>query len=192
MLAILFVMILILTSILFNIFVKKFKIKKIYYIISIILPSICLLYTRWYVIEFLLFLIIFEILTILSFVDIKYLEIDGKSYSFILIPSIVQFLFFSKSYLLGILSVLLVYFTFWIFDKMVGIEQLGGADVKIILILSLYFSASDIFSFIMYSFGISLLIFLILALKNKTFKDIKVPMIVAINISFFIQKAFLI
>ena len=58
------------------------------------------------------------------------------------------------------------------------------------LILSFYYPATDIFSFVIVTFGISTILFIIYAIKEKGIKNVQVPMIVGIAISFFLQEAF--
>lgn len=173
--------------------INKFPIKKWKHLISIILPFLLLLYTNIYTIEFYIFLLILEILIILAFTDLKYLEIDGNSYWILIILSIVYFinnLYLGINIEYVILSPIFMYVIFWIFDKVIGIENLGGADVKIILILSFYYPATMIFSFMVYMFLVSLILFLFMAIKQRSIKNIQIPMIVSICISFFIQRAF--
>lgn len=172
--------------------INKFPIKKIWHISSIIIPTLCILYTGFYNFEFFLFCAILEILIILAFTDIKHFEIDKNSYWLLMLFCAIKPIFFTVNLLDFALSPLIVYGCFWIFDKIWGIEKLGGADVKILLILSFYYPAKDIFSFVIWAFLICTIIFLFLMIIKRKIKNIKVPMIVGFAVSFFIQEAFLI
>ena len=85
-----------------------------------------------------------------------------------------------------------IYLCFWVFDIFLGIEKLGGADVKIMLILSFYYPSTDIFSFVIWTFLVCTILFIFYMIRKKTIKNVKVPMIVGFAVSFFIQEAFLI
>lgn len=175
-------------------FVNKFPIKKYMHFLSIIIPSVIICYTRFFTFEFFLFCAILEILTILSFTDILHFEIDKKSYWLLLVLCFTKILFTTPEEVImdAALSPIIMYFVFWLFDKLFGIENLGGADVKIMLILSFYYPATDIFSFVIWTFGICLILFIIYSIKKRSLRKVQVPMIVGIALSFFIQEAFLI
>lgn len=172
--------------------INKFPIKKIMHLISIIIPSLCIIYTGYYNLEFFLFCAILEILLILGFTDITHFEIDKNSYWPLILFCTLKPLLFTTSLFDFALSPIIVYCCFWIFDKIWGIEKLGGADVKILLILSFYYPATDIFSFVIWAFLICTIMFFVYMIIKKSTKNIQVPMIVGFALSFFIQEAFLV
>lgn len=164
---------------------KEYKIKNKYHFLSFLISVFIVFLLKEVSFSSIIFIVLLESLLLLSFTDVKHFEISNKLYLFLIIPSILRFAF-STSYLESIASVLIVYITFWIFDKFIGIEKLGGADVKIILILSFYFLANDVLVFILLIFGFSTLFFIIEGVIKKTFMDLSIPMIVPITISFYI------
>lgn len=172
--------------------INTFPISKIMHLVSIIIPTACIIYTKFYNFEFFIFCCLLEILIILAFTDIKHFQIDKNSYWLIILFSALQAIFFTTSPLDFALSPLITYGCFWVFDKLWGIEKLGGADVKIMLILSFYYPATDIFSFVIWSFLICTVLFFVYMIIKKTIKNVQVPMIVGFAISFFIQEAFLV
>ena len=192
----LFIIRLFVTMILYRKFVNKFPIKWWMSIISFLVPTVSIIYTNYFTLEFFVFCIIQEVLLILAFTDILYFEIDKKSYWLLLVLSFIMFInnaLYPEVHLLDVaICPLIMYLIFWIFDKIFGIEKLGGADVKLMLILSFYYPATDIFSFVIVTFGISTILFIIYAIKQKGIKNVQVPMIVGIALSFFIQEAYLI
>jgi hypothetical protein len=123
------------------------------------------------------------ILLTLSIIDLKYLEISGKSYIFLIIPSIASVFTLNLGYT-PIISLFIILLLFVLFDKLVGIEGFGGADIKTILILSLCFTLGDIFQFIYLSFAVTIIFYLILAIKQRKFKNIKIPMICTITLTY--------
>ena len=116
-------------------------------------------------------------------IDLKYLEISGKSYIFLLLPAISS-IFLFRNGLSAIISFIIILVIFIIFDKIFGIEGFGGADVKILLILSFCFKLEDVFTFVYLCLLLTIVVYFILAIKNRRFKKIKVPMIVPITIIF--------
>lgn len=181
-----FIFILFLINLITLIFIKDFRCPKKYHIISFLISASLVFFLKELNINSILFLNIFELLIIVSFMDIIYYEISSRVYILIAIPCILQFIF-SSSKIESLLSVFAIYITFWAFDKFVGIEKLGGADVKIMLILSFYFLASDVLLFVFYVFLFSACIFILERLIKKTYCDLQVPMIAAICIAFFIK-----
>ena len=84
------------------------------------------------------------------------------------------------------LSFVLMFCTFWIIDKLVGIEKIGGADIKILFILALTITMWDSLMLVILSFFVDVLIFLFAYPIHKIFKKegaVKIPMIVAISLS---------
>lgn len=166
---------------------KDFKCPKKYHLFAFLIVEIMIFFLQEFSLHSLLFLILFEIMIILSFVDIVHFEINSKMYWVLFIPCLIQFIS-SISLVESFLSVFAVYVTFWIFDKFVGIEKLGGADVKIMLILSFYFLASEVLLFVLLVFAISAVIFILERIVKKTSCDLQVPMVAAMSIAIFIQK----
>ena len=190
--SIIFALNIILVDFVYYKFINKFPIKKWMHFVSIVIPLGCVLFTRFFTLEFFLFTLILEILLILAFTDVVFFEVDKRSYWLILLLSFVKvFALTTPDLIFDVaLSPIVVYGAFWVFDKIFGIEKLGGADVKLILILSFYFNAMDVFSFIIWIFIISTIIFIFFMIKQRGFRNIQVPMIVSIAISFFLQRAF--
>ena len=90
---------------------------------------------------------------------------------------------------LNLFSFLLLFILFWIIHKLIGVEKIGGADVKILLILALTITFFDTFTLLAVSFLIDTLIYMIKLTieKIKGNNDkIKIPMIVAITIAWVI------
>lgn len=181
-------------SMIFNIIFINFLEKRLrspikYQIISFLVSLIPVYFIETKTLESILFINVFFILLIYSFIDIKFFELSNKHYILLIIYSILSFVlsFFSDTYILHLLSVFAVYVTFFIFDKFVGIEKLGGADVKVMLILSLYFEATDVLFFTLITFVVSMLIFILERIVRKTFCDLQVPMIISIAVAFFIS-----
>ena len=122
-------------------------------------------------------------------IDCKYYEISGNSYWFLLLPSIAIMAISYKTMYLNLFSFLLLFILFWIIDKLIGVEKIGGADVKILLILALTITFFDTFTLLAVSFLIDTLIYMIKLTieKIKGNNDkIKIPMIVAITIAWVI------
>lgn len=131
--------------------------------------------------------IITLILTNLSFTDFKYYEISGKSYWFLIIP-VGIYMFVNNIYPFWkcIISGIVMFIILFIIDKLVGIERIGGADVKLLMITSFMFSIYEILIFFMLVFAIDIILFLILKAINlirTNNEQVKIPMIVAISIS---------
>ena len=174
---------LIIYQISFFFIVNDFKIKNYFYLISPIITFIIpFLLNKNSLINLPLYLII-QTLINLSMIDLKYLEISGKSYIFLLLPAISS-IFLFRNGLSAIISFIIILVIFIIFDKIFGIEGFGGADVKIILILSFCFKLEDVFTFVYLCLLLTIVVYFILAIKNRRFKKIKVPMIVPITIIF--------
>ncbi len=174
-----------------NFFDKRFKISFKYQVFSIITSVLSLLYiTSVYKlnIEVTIFSTMFLLLMYFSFIDIKYYELANLHYLLIGLFSLAGFIFsiFSGTFMLHILSFIAVFGTFLAFDKFIGIEKLGGADVKVMMVMAVYFEITDVLYFVLMTFLISTVIFVLERIVRKTFCDLQVPMIVSICISFFI------
>jgi len=167
----------------FFLFVKDFRIKKFLYMIPVILTTLIMLICKQYSFIFIPVYLNFTILMTLSFVDLKYLEISGRSYIFLILPSIASIFTFGLG-VSSVISVILVFILFFLFDKIAGIEGIGGGDVKIMLILSFCFSIYDVFQFIFITFIITILIYIIMAIIQRRVKNIKIPMVCAIALSY--------
>ena len=151
----------------FFLFVKDFRIKKFLYMIPVILTTLIMLICKQYSFIFIPVYLNFTILMTLSFVDLKYLEISGRSYIFLILPSIASIFTFGLG-VSSVISVILVFIRF-LFDKIAGIEGIM-ADVKIMLILSFCFSIYDVFQFIFITFIITILIYIIMAIIQRRVK----------------------
>lgn len=131
--------------------------------------------------------VIIMILTNLSIIDCKYYEISGDSYWF-LIPPVILYAISNGMYpawaclISGLLTLGIMMLT----DKIIGIEKIGGADVKLMLITALMFSYYEILIYMLFIFASDIIIFIISFMVNKikTGKNTtRVPMIVAINMA---------
>lgn len=171
--------------------INKFQIKWFMHIISILVPLVCVIIFKEYTPKFLIFCLTLEVLMILGFKDIMYYEVERDSYWILFLLAFIKILFFTTHIFEACLSPIVIYICFWVFDKIIGIEKLGGADVKIILIMSFYYCALDVFSFILYTFLVCTLLFIGYMIKQRTFKQVKVPMIVGIATSFFLNEIIL-
>lgn len=125
--------------------------------------------------------------TNLSIIDFKFFEISGKSYYFLIIPIIV-YMFTNNMYpwWTCLISGILMLLFFMILDKIIGIEKIGGADVKLMLLGALMFTYYDLLLFVCFTFIFDIILFVILAIINaikKGEKGIQIPMIVAISMS---------
>lgn len=174
-------------------FIKEFKVKNIFYLVSIILTGVGLgayyYFSQTIGLELIPYALILLILVNLSIVDCKYFEVDGKSYWYLLLPTIAVLILTYEELALHLFSFILIYGIFWLIDKAVGVEKIGGADVKILLILSLTITFYDgvlllSLSFIIdvILFGLKFVINKIRGINDKT----KIPMIVSITISWVI------
>ena len=181
-----FISVLLLINLVSIFLIKDFKCPIKYHIVSFLLSGSLVFFVKSFDINSIIFLSLLELLLIVSFMDIIHYEISSRVYILVAIPCLLQFIF-SSSKIESILSVFAIYVTFWAFDKFVGIEKLGGADVKLMLILSFYFLASDVLLFVFYVFLFSAFIFILERIVKKTYCDLQVPMIAAMCIAFFIK-----
>lgn len=171
-------------------FIKDFKIHKIFYFISVIL-TISIVGFSWYLkgaisSSLIPYSLILLILTNLSFIDCKYYEVSGHSYWFLLLPALTIPILNYDIFLEYIICAILYFVFFFIVDKIVGIEKIGGADVKILLILALTISFWDSFSLLAISFLLDTILFILKFPIDKIFgkkEKTKIPMIVAITIA---------
>lgn len=130
-------------------------------------------------------------------IDCKYFEISGKSYYFLIIP-ILGYMFVNPLFspISLIVSFIMILILMMLSDKLIGIEKIGGADVKLLLTMSLLFSYYEIVTivFIIFLTNLLLLIFargiFYLLRKKLGFKTVKIPMIVSIFLSVVIAQYF--
>jgi hypothetical protein len=125
----------------------------------------------------------------LSFIDCKYFEISGHSYWFLLLPTIAIVILSYETMILNLASFLILFGVFWIIDKIVGIEKIGGADVKILLILALTVSFFETFSLLAFSFLLDTVIFMFKFTIDKIInkeEKIRIPMIVSITLTWIV------
>ena len=174
-------------------FIKDFKVKNIWYIVSVLLSG-CVLGAYYYFhqaigIELLPYALNLVILINLSVIDCKYYEISGKSYWFLLFPSIAIVILNYPIFLEHLISFLIIFLIFWVIDKIVGVEKIGGADVKILMILAMTISYFDCITLMGLSFIIDVVFFMIKfpidKIMGKTERT-KIPMIVSITIAWII------
>ena len=85
---------------------------------------------------------------------------------------------------------MIIFAIFWIIDKIVGVEKIGGADVKILMILAITISYFDCVTLMGLSFVIDVVLFMIKfpidKICGKTERT-KIPMIVSITIAWIIS-----
>lgn len=133
----------------------------------------------------------------MAIIDCKYFEISGKSYYFLIIP-ILGYMFTNPIFspISLIVSFIMILILMMLSDKLIGIEKIGGADVKLLLTMSLLFSYYEIVTivFIIFLTNLLLLIFargiFYLLRKKLGFKTVKIPMIVSIFLSVVIAQYF--
>lgn len=133
----------------------------------------------------------------MAIIDCKYFEISGKSYYFLIIP-ILGYMFANPLFspISLIVSFIMILILMMLSDKLIGIEKIGGADVKLLLTMSLLFSYYEIVTivFIIFLTNLLLLIFargiFYLLRKKLGFKTVKIPMIVSIFLSVVIAQYF--
>lgn len=173
--------------------IKDFKLNKYENIICCFITITYLLYYNYQIspIDYLhipYFLIVL-IMTNLSFTDYKYYEISGKSYWFIILPLLFLVLSNIPILLQFVISFFIVFLLFLIVDKVIGIEKIGGADIKLLLLLSITIPYHDAFLFLMFSFLFDCIIFVIKYIYYKLISKnerVQIPMIIAINIAWII------
>ena len=164
----------------------KFPIKKIWYPLAYILPVISILFSSSDNLVVLATTASIEAqLVLLAGEDIDWLEIDGFSYLPIAIPALIQFCTFPTGVFFTILTPIFMYVTLFIFDKIIGIENIGGADCKLLLLLSFVIPADGVVDFVIGIAATSILLFIIYAIKNKRLK-VQIPMIVSIMVAYFL------
>ena len=183
----------ILYQILWYFLIPDFKIRNIFYFLSPIITmgflGIWYFYHQMIDISLIPYLLIILTLSNLSFVDCKYYEVSGKSYWFLLVPACVILFMTGNQMYLNLLSFVLMFATFWIIDKLVGIEKIGGADIKILFILALTITMWDSLMLVILSFFVDVIIFVFSYPIHKILKKegaVKIPMIVAISIAWII------
>ena len=180
----------ILYQIFWCVFIKDFTVKKYWYFISVLLTFlVCVAYYYFsgvFGLKVLPYALNLLILINMSIVDCEYFEVDGKSYWFLFLPTLAIPILNHYIFAEYLFSFLLMFAVFWIIDKIIGVEKIGGADVKILLILALSVSFYDCISLLGVSFIVDVLFFIIKApidkLRKKTEKT-KIPMIVSITIT---------
>lgn len=188
----------ILYQFLFFKFIDDFKVKNISYVIVAILTVIIhFIWTFFYgfyslhqTFLFINFLLFFN----LALIDCKHFEISGKTYKFFIIP-VIGYILTNPIFdvVSMIFSFIIILFLLILCDKLVGIERIGGADVKLILIMSLLFSYYEIMTVIFVIFFINLLLWLvtkIIYIIRKNEAAIKIPMLVSVFLSFILLQYF--
>ena len=191
-------------QVIFFIRVKEFRVNKLFYLLSIIIANVVMFICFEYSPLFLPLLLVIQTLLILSFIDIFYLEVDPKSYIYLIIPTIVM-IFITNRFLPALFSFLFVFFVLFIMEKLnetvynfnlrrnkdgFDLERvedyggIGGADIKIMLILCTWFNLMDAFSFLFVCITFTTVLYAFLALWKRKLNDIKIPMIVSISIAF--------
>lgn len=172
--------------------IQNFKLSKTELIISALSVSIMasLLYIYY---NYINIYIVCSFLTLtgmvnLSLTDIKYLEVDHLSYYFIAAPCLLMAVFSDEPLWEFALSLAFTFVVFFIIDKIFGIEGMGGADVKLLLSLSISVPYYDTFFFLFAAFLINLLLWIAVKLTHKN--KCKIPMIVAITMGWLLTVVF--
>lgn len=173
--------------------INDFKLKNFYYIFSfLIVIGYMFLFDK--IIEpinysHIPYFLIFLVMTNLSIIDCKYYEISGKSYGFIIVPALSMIIFQKSLFWQPLLGFIIIFILFFLIDKIVGIEKIGGADVKLLLLLCLTIPYYDVFMLLFITFFIDTIIFIVkfiwYKLSNKK-ERIQIPMIIAINLAWII------
>ena len=174
-------------------FIKDFKVKNIWYIVSVLLTFVILggyyYFNGGIGIKLLPYALNLLILINLSIIDCKYFEISGKSYWYLFFPTIAILILNYPIMLEHLISFLIIFLIFWVIDKIVGVEKIGGADVKILMILALSITFFDSITLLGLSFVFDVAFFMIkfpidkmCGKKERT----KIPMIISITIAWII------
>lgn len=170
--------------------IKDFKLKNITYgIISGIITIGYIFYSLFLFSpspESISIFLVFMILTNLAITDYKYYEISGKSYYF-LYPPIAVYIFSNTMYKWYecLISCAIIFVLLFIIDKIVGVEKIGGADIKLMLLTSLLFSYSEIMILTIVMFSLDFVLYGIMSIINMISgkKTVAIPMIIAIWLS---------
>lgn len=174
-------------------FIKDFKVKNMWYIISVALTFVILggyyYFHNGIGIELLPYALNLVILINLSIIDCEYFEISGKSYWYLFFPTIAILILNYPIMLEHLISFIIIFSIFWIIDKIVGVEKIGGADVKILMILALTVSFFDSITLLGLSFVFDVFFFMVKfpidKIRGKTERT-KIPMIVSITLAWII------
>ena len=181
------ILILIIWAFLFYKDIKTKRINDKLYLLSNVLSIVFfVILSNFNILNVFKFMII-QTLLILAFVDIKHLEVDPKSYKYLLIPTLLNAFINNFPPITNFISTIVVFLIFFLADKTMPSDNIGGGDIKILLILSFNFALLDVFSFMYMTLFINILLYLFLAIKNKRLKNVATPMIVSITASCFIN-----
>lgn len=164
------------------VFFCKFTCKKRYiYIIPVIFLSMFSLIYEFNLVKSLLLFVSYLIMIDLSISDIVYREIDPKTYIPLSCLSIVYCVTYGNliSSVLSFLVSLVLMFIYFKLGNKFG-EEMGGADIKLILILSLFYNFDDIFMFLIWTLIFTVVLSVFYSIKNKSIKS-STPMIVSIT-----------
>lgn len=168
------------------IFVKfcKFTSKrKIVYIVPVIFLSIFYALYPFNGINSYSLFISYLIMIDLSISDICYREVDPKSYIPLLICGVITGMLYGfpiSTIMSYMITQLLMFFYFKIGYRL-G-EEMGGADMKLMLILSLFYEVEDIFMFLLTALFLTVILAIFYSIKKRSLK-VSTPMIVSITIA---------
>lgn len=119
-----------------------------------------------------LYLTLFIVLLNVSIIDLKYFEIPN-SYNFFIF--LIGLLFILKTGNYSLLLTSIISFILFLIISIVSKGALGGGDIKLAFGLGCFFSLSRYLNFLMYTFGVSGVIGIIILLVSKKKKEDKIP-----------------
>lgn len=120
------------------------------------------------------------VMLFVSISDIFYREVHKYSY-FFLVPSIIISFIYSEMFVSNVISGIVIFGIFFISDKFGLLNDIGGADLKYILLLSLFYPIDWVFMFVISSLFFTLISALFLMIIKRT-TSISNPMLVGITI----------
>lgn len=169
-----------LIQVLFVLFCKFTSKKRLFYAIPVICLSVFFLAYPFSGMNSVLLFLSYLIMIDLAISDILYREIDPKSYIPLLLFSFAYCFIYGnlKSSLLSLAATFLLMLIYYKLGSWFG-EDIGGADVKLMLILSFFYGFSDIFMFLVTSIALTVLLSVFYSIKNRSVK-VSTPMIVSI------------
>lgn len=187
---------------LYNTFIEdRFKLTKSFYIVSTVISSLLIVFINALVPNITIYTsciyhFLITYLIILTFTDIQHYEISSKSYYFILIPVLVKILI-GRSIKVPIINIIMSFVVLFLLEKInyyiskstnpkiTEYETgLGGADIKLLLILSLILPKYSIFSFLIFTMFFGLMFYVLRSMIKRDFEDKKIPLIFGITCSF--------
>lgn len=134
------------------------------------------------------FVFLFFILTVLSLIDIKHYEIPSFSYAYVTIGVLYLLVASSYSIFSYLIKVIIVFSVLFILDLILNLKM-GGADLKLLIILVPLINVFNIISFLYLMSFFAILTWIIKSLftnnKKWSLKE-PIPLIPAISIALFL------